>query len=85
MPRPSPDAAAEFLTAARTAFNALVAEHLSPQQRQAAHGALARGAEARLVVDLGTGRIRAALVLPNALDPIIVLDVIAGTGERVAA
>lgn len=84
MPAP-PDAAAAFLAAARTAFAALTAEHLSQQQRQAAQGALRRGAEARIIVDVGSGRIRAALVLPGDNNPIGILDVIAGTGERAAA
>jgi hypothetical protein len=84
MPAP-PDAAAALVIAAREAFAALAAEHLSPQQRQAANGALRRGAEARIIVDISTRRIRAAIVLPGDSNPIGVLDVIAGAGARAAA
>lgn len=84
MPSAARDPAAAFIAAARDAFSALIAEHLSPQQRHAANGALRRGAEARIIVDIGSGRIRAAIMLHGDANPIGILDLVAAAPRAAA-
>ena len=70
MPHLAPDAAAAFLIAAREAFAALCAQHLSAEQQRAAAAAIRAGTPARMIVDVNTGQIRAALILPKRKTPI---------------